>query len=166
MRRYKKFFYVISQYKRVLYKTYIINIINYWFVTSINMYSHYLVYVVRARNKIVSFIHRYAYMIWAKSYNSLVPIKYFYDKSFFWHLFIEVVAYNLVHNKWNKIGICLRGRYYTFIYFYRYLIYIYKKWNKRLLYINYVKLIASESYSMIRKKKYPRRKRRLIREAK
>lgn len=166
MWRYKRFLYIKRRFIvwcHRFHKLQKIRDLNYRFLTYKNLEHHYMIYRIKPRNKIVSFVHRYMYIIWMKSYNSIIPFKGRYVKWFFWHLFIEIAAYHLILYRWEQFGVWLRGKYRSFMYFYRYLVYVYKMCGKRFPQIDHVKVIVTESFSSIRKKKYPRRKRRFKR---
>lgn len=55
-----------------------------------------LVYCGRPRNVFVSYIDGRIFTWTLKTFNSLVPLKCFYNVSFFYHLFIELVAHQLI----------------------------------------------------------------------
>lgn len=155
--------YVKRRYRIRKWKLHKLGKLNYWFLSYKDLEHHYMVYRVKLRNRIVSFVYRYMYIIWMKSYNSLLPFKGKYDKWFFWHLFIEVAAYHLILYRWLQFGVCVHGKYSSFIYFYRHMVYVYQACSKLFPQVQYVKFRVPESFSTIRRKKYPRRKRRFRR---
>lgn len=148
----RKFFY---RQCRLVYKYY------FWKLPCFS--SRCLVYMVRPRNKFVVFTEYWIFPIFVKSFNSLVPLKCFYNISFFWNLFIEIIAYYLILYRWGQFSIKLKGKWRTFIYFYRYLSYVHRRVSGGFLEISRVELEVNESFSFIRHLKYPRRKRRFVR---
>lgn len=160
---YKKFLFLNSQFIYKINWKYQKQSCKHILLVYPHVNNHCLVYIVRPRNKIVSFINQYIYMVWIKSLNSIVPLKYLYNILFFWHLFIEIVGYNLFLNKWKLFDLFIKGKYNTFVYFYRYLNFIYLKIYGYRLKINCVKIKINESFGKIRRIKYPRRKRRFKR---
>lgn len=137
--------------------------LNYRFKLYKNNLNNSLSYCTRPRNKLVNFIDKYTYIIFLITFNSLMPLQIKYNKNFYLNLFIEIIGYYLYIFRWNRLNINLISKYNTFKYLYRYLVHSYYKLYKKIIYINYIKIYINESYSILRKKKYPRRKRRFKR---
>lgn len=122
-----------------------------------------LLYIEKPRNKIVSFLDSGLFPLLLYSFNRIAPLRAYRWYFLFNNLFIESGAHYLRYLGWQSIILGVRGRFNNFLYFYRYLSYIYFCMNQALLVVRGINLYTCESFSFLRKKKYPRRKRRFMR---
>lgn len=164
MRSYRKFKFVYRYiYKRHGKQNYNIheeqgNFYNYDLLS-----NKFMIYSVRYRNKFINLVDNLIYPVYMKSFNSLLILQKIYKRNVVLSLYIEFIVYYLVMYRWRCINIVISGIYYGINYFYKYMSYIYKKWQHQFLKIKTIKLDTKVSYSFIRKMKYPRRKRRFKR---
>lgn len=160
MRRYKKFVAMTSTMGEKLKYAKLYSGDRYYFPFDSEYGCNRFIYIVRPRNRIVCFVDRFIYVIFLMTFKSLMVSKSFHRFSVFWHMFIQVVAVNLWICSWEQVGFCIQGQYKSFFYLFRYLNYLYwMRWKKQIM-SQYLEIQLKESFSKLRKSKFPRRKRR------
>lgn len=160
MRRYKKFVAMISTMGEGLKYAKLHLGSRYYFPLESKDYCNRFIYIVRPRNRIVCFVDRFTYVIFVTTLKSLIIPKSLYQFSIFWHMFIQVIALNIWICSWEQVGFCIQGQYKSFLYLFRYLSYLYwMRWKKQIM-SQYLEIQLKESFSKLRKSKFPRRKRR------
>ena len=159
MLTYKKFYLLQNtsqKFSLIKYNNYLLNF------TSDKKAFHSLFIYNNFRNIFATLVDTFSFTIVSKSFKSLLNLNIRRGGLVVYHLFAEVLAYHIIAHKINILKFNLRGSQRYLFYFLKWIFYSVHIWSKKFCKFSQISIRNKATFTSLRQKKWPRRKRRLL----